>query len=50
MHTELSALKKTDEELSARLREVEAKLKEAEESLQTLESEVPQVLDRKLHE
>ena len=38
MHTEWSAVKQTNKELTARLQQVETKLKEAGERLQTTES------------
>ena len=50
MHKEWSATKKTNEELSTRLHEVELKLKHVGERLQVRESEMSQGLDRMLQE
>ena len=50
MHIEWSVIKQTNEELSARLRNVESKLKEAKESLETRGLEDVQVLNRGLQE
>ena len=49
MYTEWSTTQKTNEELSARLQQVEAKLKEADEHLQTCDYVgIPHVPDRQL--